>query len=90
MTMQVVSGNTAAAGWTHLVGVYDAEARQIRLYVNNVAQTPLAGVTSWASANNLHLGQALDGPRWVGGIDDVRLYQTPLTLNEINLIPSRT
>ncbi len=90
MTMQVVSGDTAAAGWTHLVGVYDAEARQIRLYVNNVAQTPLADVTSWASASNLHLGQALDGPRWVGGIDDVRLYQTPLSLNEINLIPDRS
>jgi GH35 family endo-1,4-beta-xylanase len=88
--LEVTSSGMAGVGWTHLVGVYDAQAGQLRLYVNRLAQSPTAGVTTWASHQGVHLGQAFDGPRWVGGIDDVRFYQAPLTQNEVNLIPGRS
>jgi hypothetical protein len=70
--------------WTHLVGVYDSSAHQIRLYVNGKQ----AGVQPWQrpfhATGPLTVGAARwspDGaaPRWSdfweGGIDDLGLYQ---------------
>ncbi|WP_412543094.1 LamG-like jellyroll fold domain-containing protein [Longispora sp. K20-0274] len=63
--------------WVHLVGVYDATAGQLRLYVNDVFQqaTPC---TTW----NAHGGLAIARARyrgdlvdlWKGDIDEVRTF----------------
>ncbi|MDR7320046.1 MULTISPECIES: LamG domain-containing protein [Catenuloplanes] len=71
------------AGWTHLVGVYDAERKQVRLYVNGVLQgSTTANMPAWQASGPLTVGGALfNGQRtdaWHGGIDDVHTYQGAL------------
>ncbi|WP_240639148.1 LamG domain-containing protein [Micromonospora ureilytica] len=74
--------------WTHLVGVYDAQAAEIRLYVNGVLErsVPCAGV--FRATGPLTVGAALftgpgEQPRLVdyfqGGLDDLLVYQGALT-----------
>ncbi|MFI7662892.1 LamG-like jellyroll fold domain-containing protein [Micromonospora parva] len=74
--------------WTHLVGVYDAQAAQIRLYVNGVLEQTTACTRVFAANGPLTVGAALysgpgEQPRlvdyWQGGIDDMSLYQGVLS-----------
>ncbi|GGQ23043.1 hypothetical protein GCM10010140_61820 [Streptosporangium pseudovulgare] len=77
---QAVSKATPSAGsWTHLVGVYDAVTRKLRIYVNGEQGTdsgPLDAV--WHAGGGLQIGRSkwlgayVD--QWPGLIDDVRIY----------------
>ncbi|GAB7039656.1 MULTISPECIES: LamG domain-containing protein [Catenuloplanes] len=72
------------AGWTHVVAVYDAPRKQLRLYVNGVLQgTTTNHMAVWQAAGPLIVGGALFNgqrtDRWYGGIDDVQTYQGALT-----------
>ncbi|MFD6468132.1 LamG domain-containing protein [Streptomyces goshikiensis] len=69
---------TGGAG-QHLAVVYDAFARQIRLYVNGQQAAAASGVdtTLWAATGGLQVGRsALGGGTeyFAGAIDDVRAY----------------
>jgi hypothetical protein len=89
--------NADAAGvplkvWTHLTGVYDAEARTISLYVNGRLQgAPVAlPTTSDATATDgaLQFGRASFTPGsyvnyWRGRVDEVAVWQRTLTADEI-------
>jgi endo-1,4-beta-xylanase len=76
----VPSTSVPAIGvWTHLTGVYDASAGQLRLYVNGVREATLGGVTSWPSGGGFHIGRAVTGSRFAGTIDDVRVYASALS-----------
>jgi hypothetical protein len=83
-TAVVSSVSDAQAGvWTHLAGVYDAGRRQLRLYVNGQLQGSQGlGFTPMASSGPLLVGRALwrGGlvDQWVGGIDDVAVFQGAL------------
>ncbi|MEU1275610.1 LamG-like jellyroll fold domain-containing protein [Streptomyces sp. NPDC005799] len=77
-------GAKAVAGkWTHLVGVYDADADQLLLYVNGhlSATKPYAG-TTWNAAGPVQFGRRLFqgtyGEYANGRLSDVRLYATAL------------
>jgi RHS repeat-associated protein len=81
-------GHAALDTWTHLAGVYDADAKTINLYVNGVSQ----GSTSWCctvnSAAPLSIGDVQwDAPgrtaNWPGNIADVQIYQRALDAAEI-------
>ncbi|GAA0421049.1 LamG domain-containing protein [Actinoplanes campanulatus] len=70
--------------WAHLVGVYDAGRRQVRLYVNGewqattpVSWTPMASSGPLLVGHNLWRDQL--GDEWLGGIDDVFTYQGAMT-----------
>ncbi|MFF7978642.1 LamG-like jellyroll fold domain-containing protein [Streptomyces sp. NPDC007901] len=77
-------GSKAVAGrWTHLVGVYDASAKEIRLYVDG----RLTGsrdwtYTPWNATGPVQIGRKLAagtyGEYADGAISDVRLYPTAL------------
>ncbi|WP_246277950.1 LamG-like jellyroll fold domain-containing protein [Phytohabitans rumicis] len=57
-TWDTVTGPAAVAGlWTHVAGVYDATAGQIRLYVNGVKVATAAHTTTWAAAGGLQAGR---------------------------------
>lgn len=64
--------------WTHLAGVYDHEAGELRIYLNG----RLAGSTpyrsTWNASGPVLLGQAngVSGARgaWHGSLDEVQLY----------------
>ncbi len=64
--------------WVHLVGVYDAPAKQLWLYVD--ADRQGAGVldTPWTASGGLQLGRGLAAgvptQFWPGDVDDVRVY----------------
>ncbi|MEU8195816.1 LamG-like jellyroll fold domain-containing protein [Microbispora amethystogenes] len=72
--------------WTHLAGVYDEQAKQIRLYVNGQLndQRPVTG--GWA-AGALQIGRARYRSAAVdyfsGDIDDVRAYTGILTDRQV-------
>lgn len=75
--------------WTHVAGVYDALRSELRVYVNG--QLTTTSVTSHASAWNavgaLQLGRTKSAGAftgyWPGTIDDVRLYDGPLSVEQI-------
>ncbi|WP_160150198.1 LamG-like jellyroll fold domain-containing protein [Nonomuraea solani] len=80
---------TAVAGrWTHLVGLYDAGARQIKIYVDGVAGQPADHTTPWNATGAVQLGRAQwrGGPvdHWPGALDEVRIYDRVLAAEEIH------
>ncbi|WP_433517354.1 LamG-like jellyroll fold domain-containing protein [Nonomuraea sp. CA-143628] len=72
--------------WTHLAGVYDEPAQQVRLYVNGqlTDQRPVTG--AWA-AGALQIGRAKYRGAAVdyfgGDVDDVRAYTGTLTDRQV-------
>ncbi len=72
--------------WTHLAGVYDADARQIRLYVNGTLQQTVAQPNTWSSTGPLDLGRFKSKGAYTGylsgALDDVRVFDQPLTDSE--------
>ncbi|MER6515043.1 LamG-like jellyroll fold domain-containing protein [Nonomuraea sp. NPDC001636] len=81
------TANAVAGQWTHLVGVYDAAAGKIRLYVDGVLNAETAFTSNWDATSNVQLGRTkADGTLsnyLKGTIDEVRLYQKALTAAEI-------
>ncbi|WP_433434855.1 LamG-like jellyroll fold domain-containing protein [Nonomuraea sp. CA-141351] len=83
------SATPAVAGrWTHLVGMYDAAAGQIKIYVDGVAGTPAAHTTPWKAAGSVQLGRArynaAPADYWPGSLDEVRIYSRALSIQEIH------
>lgn len=73
--------------WTHLAGVYDSVAHQLRLYVNGTLASTVSH-TAWDAPGKLRIGQGMwngaAADPWVGDIDEVRVYQRVLTAGEID------
>lgn len=79
--VQAYSTSNAFAEWTHLAGVYDAAAREVRIYVNGTLEgrTPIpAGTAISTIAGPLVIGRAkyLSAPQqpWSGAVDDVHVW----------------
>ncbi|WP_185792315.1 LamG domain-containing protein [Actinoallomurus bryophytorum] len=72
--------------WTHLTGVYDSDAQQIRLYADGKLQQTVAQPNTWASTGPLNLGRFKTKGTYVsylnGALDDVRVFDQPLTDSE--------
>jgi hypothetical protein len=83
-------GMPQANVWTHLTGVHDPWAKQIRLYVNGslVASAPFTGALDIASGP-VRIGQLMWGAgrpavdTWFGGVDEVQLHDRVLSEQEI-------
>ncbi|MFG2360924.1 LamG-like jellyroll fold domain-containing protein [Streptomyces mirabilis] len=79
-----VYGAKAVAGkWTHLVGVFDADAGQLLLYVNGrLSATKAYTGTDWNAVGPVQFGRRLYqgayGEYADGRLSDVRLYPTAL------------
>ncbi|MEU4832096.1 LamG-like jellyroll fold domain-containing protein [Streptosporangium sp. NPDC023615] len=75
----------AADTWTHLVGIYDAGASKIRIYVDGV----LSGEADYQPAETVtggpfRIGGYRSGFQFLqGSVDDMRLYQRALSLADI-------
>jgi RHS repeat-associated protein len=73
--------------WTHLVGVYDASAGQIGLYVNGVLNSSVPCSCGWNATGPFTVGRAkwegVGADWWQGDIDDVRIYPKALTADQI-------
>jgi hypothetical protein len=70
-------------GWTHLVGVRDASAGRLRLYVDGVLVADVAAGPAWSSGGAFTIGRG----RWNGGdadhfpgrIDQLKVWTRALT-----------
>lgn len=76
-------GKPVLGRWTHLVGIYDASAKEVRLYVDGkLAATKDWTYTPWNATGPLQLGRKLSsgsyGEFTNGAISDVRVYPTAL------------
>jgi hypothetical protein len=75
--------------WTHIAGVYDALAGELRIYVNGqLSTTTITGhVSAWNATGPLQLGRTKKAGAftgyWPGTVDDVRLYDGVLTADQI-------
>lgn len=87
----VFSAETAAVGeWTHLGLTYNATLKQLRLYVNGVLSGAQVGITIPVVSGPVSFGRS----KWNGtntgffarGIDEVRLWQQPLSGGQIRKI----
>ena len=85
------SAEPAAAGeWTHLAMSYDANLRQVRLYVNGLLSGAQVGVTVLPSSGPMSIGRG----SWNGanasyfprGIDDVRVYSRAISSGEVRKV----
>ncbi|MFV2118265.1 LamG-like jellyroll fold domain-containing protein [Streptomyces sp. Act-28] len=83
-----VSGGAPEAGeWAHLLGLYDAETGQSRLYVNGHEVDAEAGAVPSGNAGAFQIGRARgnDGyrDRWHGEVGDVRVHDRVAVADEI-------
>ncbi len=77
--------------WTHLSGVFDRNAAEVRLYADGVLidtkATP-AGWTPWQASGKLAVGRVqwagFTGDWWQGAIDEVQVFDRALTDAEVS------
>ncbi len=92
------SSGTAAVStgtWTHLAGVYDKEAGQLRLYVNGTAVgTPAAFNAPWDANGPLQIGRLWYNGGYrenhLGALSDVQLYSEALTASQVSAVRGGT
>jgi len=90
-TGEVAGGVQLQSGlWYHVAGVYSARDGLLRTYVNGRLDRQVeAPPTSFApsAATELLIGCEADGQgRWVGCLDDLRLYNRALSVEEIAVL----
>ncbi|MEU1214963.1 LamG-like jellyroll fold domain-containing protein [Streptomyces sp. NPDC005790] len=78
----------AALGeWAHVVGVYDNDAQQIRLYVNGCLKGTQPFTTPWLASGSVTLGASgYPGGTanfFQGNLDDIRLYDRTISDDEV-------
>lgn len=80
--------------WSHLIGVYDKTASQMRLYVNGELQASVNGVTPMETHGPLQIGRSLYNNffvnYWPGSIDDVQAFTEPLSDAQAQQLASGT
>jgi hypothetical protein len=73
--------------WTHLAGVYDAAAGQLRLYVNGVAEGTAAYSAGWQANGSLVIGRAMWNGNpvdfFAGSVDEVRTFDRALSAADV-------
>ncbi|MFJ2722866.1 LamG-like jellyroll fold domain-containing protein [Streptomyces sp. NPDC087437] len=90
--MAAQAGGVTVGAWTHLVGLYDGTSKTLRLYVDNklVGETPVP--KAWNAQEGLVFGAGrYDGVMksfFPGAIDEVQLFDKPLSAAAINKIYS--
>jgi hypothetical protein len=86
------SDATVTAGkWYHLAGVFDVATKQVRLYVNGTLQgttatTPAAFDTSGPITIGRRMWNGAADSFFTGLIDDVRIYNYPVTAANLALL----
>ncbi|WP_018348498.1 LamG-like jellyroll fold domain-containing protein [Longispora albida] len=92
----IISPNTAVAKgvWTHLAGVFDAETSQMRLYVNGKLAGTAQHTARWYADGPFAFGYrnyyGYQPTRWLGLLDDVRVFSRPVPEREIGGVIKET
>lgn len=94
--VRAASGTSAvtAATWTHLLGVYDAAAGQIKLYVNGSLVATTAFTSSWEATGALQIGRRKAGGTYgeyhKGALADIQVYGEALTATQAAAVKGGT
>ncbi|MEV7750028.1 LamG-like jellyroll fold domain-containing protein [Streptomyces griseofuscus] len=87
---RALSSATPVTGvWTHLLGVYDAQSQEIRLFVNGVNDPSLDAsfTTPWKATGPLDIGRRLYNGGFAeytnGSVDEVTLWNRILSPEEV-------
>jgi hypothetical protein len=79
--------------WTHLTGVYDAPAKQIRLYVNGAPAGSGPRTKGFNATGQLLIGRGKwngnVGHQWRGAVDEVRAFSRVVSEEEVRGIVGR-
>jgi hypothetical protein len=79
--------------WTHLTGVYDAPAKQIRLYVNGALAGSGPRTKGFNATGQLLIGRGKwnnnVGHQWRGAVDEVRAFSRVVSEEEVRGIVGR-
>lgn len=85
--MAAAPGDAKAGEWTHLVGVYDGKAKQLRLHVNGKQVGATAYTTAWEARRGLQLGAGIySGVHksfFPGTVDDLRIFDRAVSTAEV-------
>jgi alpha-N-arabinofuranosidase len=93
-TVMAGTGFTPAPNkWYHLAGVYDADAKTLALYADGVLQQTVPYRSAWKATGKTAIGRGLWQKANVdfvsGSIDDVRIYGTALTAEQIRTLAAQ-
>ncbi|WP_230196608.1 laminin G domain-containing protein [Streptomyces coriariae] len=73
--------------WTHVVGVHDAEAKKVSLYVNGVLQSTVDSGTAWKGSGPLQIGRGIWADAYTdyfsGSLDEATTWQRALSAEAI-------
>ncbi|WLQ53887.1 LamG domain protein jellyroll fold domain protein (plasmid) [Streptomyces poriferorum] len=73
--------------WTHLTGVFDAEAKTLSFYVNGLLQGTVPYTTAWAAQGPVQIGRTRYSDTYTdyvaGSVDEVTMWQRALPGEEI-------
>ncbi|WP_405629881.1 LamG domain-containing protein [Streptomyces sp. NBC_00016] len=73
--------------WTHVVGVHDAEAKKVSLYVNGALQSSVDAGTAWKGSGPLQIGRGIWADVYTdyfnGSIDEPTTWQRALSAEAI-------
>ncbi len=81
-----VTSTTAAQSdnWYHVVAIFNAQTLESKLYVNGDQEASATGLSAPVFLGPLNFGAWIDSQRHFPGImDDIRIYDRPLTEEEI-------
>ncbi len=72
--------------WYHVAAVFDGQLGRVSIYVDGtLAYAGGVSATSvTANTDDLYIGRSWDGKFWDGVLDDVRLYDRPLSADEVS------
>ncbi|WUT04209.1 LamG domain-containing protein [Streptomyces sp. NBC_00704] len=89
---QAAAGGVKAGEWTHLVGVYAAGEKLLKLYVNGTLAGTAAYSTPWNARRGMTIGAGLAGGAptsfFPGAIDELKTFEKPLTTAEVSSLYS--
>ena len=76
--------------WAHLVGVYDATAGQLLLYVNGALEGKATVAAPWRAEGPLRIGRGkwngMPADHWRGEIDEVCAFTTALGADQVRAL----
>ncbi|MGA5631713.1 LamG-like jellyroll fold domain-containing protein [Streptomyces lydicamycinicus] len=91
---RIASKQKASIGkWVHLAAVHDTIDNTVSLYVNGILQGSTAATQAWYGDGGLQIGRALYRGAYTdyltGQIDDVRVFDRPVSEGEIHQLVQR-
>ncbi|GAA2913305.1 hypothetical protein Acy02nite_90600 [Actinoplanes cyaneus] len=86
-TADAPAGEVALNTWTHLVGVYDASADTVALYVNGVQKAVSPATSRWNATGTFAVGRTMwqdhKSDYFPGDIDAVHAYQGAIAPDDV-------